>query len=81
MTEVSIQNRVVNWTQPMVEPCQEGLCAFICKNTRNFTFCRANKIKRGNFDIIEFAPIVQCLTGNYKETAGNLPFFGLYLRS
>ncbi len=76
-TEVSIQNReVVNWTQPMVEPCQEGLYAFICKNINGVLhFAVQTKLECGNFDIIEFAPTVQCLTGNYRETeAGNLPF-------
>ena len=38
------------------------------------------KLECGNFDIIEFAPTVQCLTGNYKETeAGNLPFLDYIL--
>ena len=81
-TEVSIQNReVVNWTQPMVEPCQEGLCAFICKNINGILhFAVQTKLECGNFDIIEFAPTVQCLTGNYKETeAGNLPFLDYIL--
>ena len=30
--DVEIQNReVISWSQPMIQPCQEGLCAFICK--------------------------------------------------
>lgn len=75
--EVTIDNReVVSWTQPMVEPAQEGLCAFVCKEINGILhFAVQAKLECGNFDIIEFAPTVQCLTGNYKDTKkGSLPF-------
>jgi oxidase EvaA len=33
------------------------------------------KLESGNFDILELAPTVQCLTGNYRNTGSeNLPF-------
>lgn len=76
-TEVEIGNReVMKWTQPMVEPSQEGLCAFICKEINGILhFIVQAKLECGNHDIIEFAPTVQCLTGNYRETKkGTLPF-------
>lgn len=75
--DVEIGNReVVKWTQPMVEPAQEGLCAFICKEINGIVhFAVQAKLECGNHDIIEFAPTVQCLTGNYRETIeGALPF-------
>lgn len=75
--EVSIANReVVRWTQPMVEPAQDGICAFVCKEIKGVLhFVVQTKLESGNFDIIEFAPTVQCLTGNYRETPqGELPF-------
>lgn len=67
--DVEIGNReVVNWTQPMVEPMQEGLCVFICKEINGILhFAVQTKLECGNFDIIELAPTIQTLTGNYKE--------------
>ncbi len=81
-TEVSIENReVVKWTQPMVEPTQDGICAFVCKEIDGVLhFIVQTKLECGNFDIIEFAPTVQCLTGNYRETPkGELPFLDYVL--
>ena len=67
--DVNIENReVIKWTQPMVEPLQEGLCAFICKEINGVLhFAVQTKLECGNFDIIELAPTVQSLTGDYKE--------------
>lgn len=76
--DIKIGNReVVNWTQPMVKPVQEGICAFICKNINGVLhFVVQAKLECGNFDIIEFAPTVQCLTDNYKNkhSLQKLPF-------
>ncbi len=75
--DVEIGNReVVRWSQPMIEPAQEGLCAFICKEINGILhFLVQAKMECGNHDIIEFAPSVQCLTGNYKHSKeGSLPF-------
>lgn len=82
--KVEIDNReVVSWTQPMIEPAQEGLCAFVCKNIDGMLhFAVQAKLECGNFDIIEFAPTVQCLTGNYRTTgAGHLPFLEYVLNA
>lgn len=67
--DVEIDNReVINWTQPMIEPAQEGLCAFICKKINGILhFAVQAKLECGNFDILELAPTVQSLTGNYKD--------------
>lgn len=75
--DVQIGNReVVNWSQPMIEPAQEGLCAFVCKKINGLLhFAVQAKLESGNHDIIELAPTVQCLTGNYRQTKeGALPF-------
>jgi oxidase EvaA len=82
--EVSIENReVVKWTQPMIEPAQEGICAFVCKEINGILHLAVQtKLECGNFDIIEFAPTVQCLTGNYRKTAkGKLPFLDYVLNA
>lgn len=66
---VSIENREISkWSQPMIEPCQEGICAFICKEINNtLHFIVQAKLECGNHDVIELAPTVQCLTGGFKN--------------
>lgn len=65
--EVIIANReVCSWCQPLVEPMQEGLCAFIIKKINGvYHFLVQAKIECGNFDVVEMAPTVQCLTDRY----------------
>ncbi len=67
---VEIENReVYNWDQPMIKPAQEGLIAFLVKKIHGvYHFLVQAKLEAGNFDIIELAPTVQCLTGNYKKS-------------
>lgn len=68
---VHISNREVStWYQPLVQPLQQGLCAFIIKNINGvYHFLIQAKMECGNFDVFELAPTVQCLTGNvYAET-------------
>ncbi|UJH91294.1 NDP-hexose 2,3-dehydratase family protein [Antarcticibacterium sp. 1MA-6-2] len=76
--DIKIGNReVINWSQPMVRPVQEGICAFICKSINGVLhFIVQAKLECGNFDVIEFAPTVQCLTDNYRTeySLGALPF-------
>lgn len=64
-----IGNReVATWTQPLVKSAQEGLIAFIIKKINGvYHFLVQAKMESGNFDIIELAPSVQCLTGNYRK--------------
>lgn len=66
---VAISNREVrNWSQPIVQSAQEGLIAFIVKNINGvYHFLVQAKVEAGNFDILELAPTVQCLTGNYRS--------------
>tara|TARA_X000000950_G_scaffold225907_1_gene272594 strand:+ start:8094 stop:9518 length:1425 start_codon:yes stop_codon:yes gene_type:complete len=80
--DVNIGNReVTNWTQPMIEPSHQGLCVFICKKINEILhFAVQLKLECGNLDIIEMAPTVQTLTGNYKTTnKGELPFLDYVL--
>lgn len=73
---VEIENREVSkWHQPIVAPHQEGLIAFIVKKIDGvYHFLVQAKIEAGNFDIFEFAPTVQCITGSYKNSLGKIPF-------
>lgn len=83
-TEVEISNReVAKWMQPLVQPAQDGLIAFIIKKINGvYHFLVQAKLESGNFDVLEMAPTVQCLTGNYRQTAkGALPFLELVLNA
>lgn len=65
---VKIGNReVVAWEQPMIRSAQEGLMGFLVKKINGiYHFLIQAKLESGNFDIVEMAPTVQCLTGNYR---------------
>ena len=79
--EVVIETREVKmWCQPLVEPMQEALCAFIIKKINGvYHFLVQAKIECGNFDVVELAPTVQCLTGSYKGGDADKPPFVDYL--
>src|SRR5690606_14638177 len=81
--DIEIDNReVVHWSQPMIKPVQEGICAFVCKKIAGVIhFAVQAKLECGNFDIIELAPTVQCLTGNYdnQRSKESLPFLNYIL--
>ncbi|GAA6528561.1 dNDP-4-keto-6-deoxy-glucose-2,3- dehydratase [Segatella asaccharophila] len=64
-----IGNReVVAWDQPMVRSAQKGLMGFLVKKINGiYHFLVQAKLECGNFDIVEMAPTVQCLTGNYRK--------------
>ncbi|NCD35261.1 MAG: NDP-hexose 2,3-dehydratase [Spartobacteria bacterium] len=67
---VTADNReVATWTQPMVKAAQKGLIAFIVKEIKGVLhFLVQAKVEPGNFDVVEMAPTVQCITGSYEET-------------
>ena len=77
---VTISNReVASWCQPLVQPMQNGLCAFIVKKINGvYHFLVQAKLECGNFDVMELAPTVQCLTGN-AETSSIKPEFYDYV--
>jgi oxidase EvaA len=60
---VRIDNREVKeWCQPMIEPLEKGVCAFLIKKIYGvYHFLVQAKFECGNFDMYEFAPTVQCL--------------------
>lgn len=73
---VSIESReVTNWCQPMIRPCNTGVCAFILKEINGIVYLLVqSKIECGNLDIVELAPTVQCITGDYKDPMYDVPF-------
>lgn len=76
--KVEIGNReVTSWHQPLVKPCDEGICAFILKEIEGTVhFLVQAKLEAGNFDIVEIAPTVQCSSvySENEEGRNNIPF-------
>ena len=82
--DVKISSReVTEWSQPMVQPAQEGLCAFVCKKIEGILhFAVQIKLECGNHDVVELAPTVQTLTGDYKTAKeGSIPFLQYVLQA
>jgi dTDP-4-dehydro-6-deoxy-alpha-D-glucopyranose 2,3-dehydratase len=67
---VEIEGREVQrWTQPLLKPASEGLCAFVMKEIDGLLHVLVQaKVEPGNLDILEMAPTVQTITGNYRDT-------------
>lgn len=78
---VTISNREVSsWCQPLVQPMQQGICAFIIRKINGvYHFLVQAKLECGNFDVLELAPTVQCLTGNIPTDINHQPEFYHYL--
>ncbi|MBO4264079.1 MAG: NDP-hexose 2,3-dehydratase family protein [Bacteroidales bacterium] len=78
--QVTISNREVSaWCQPIVQPMQQGLCAFIVKRRNGILhFLVQAKMECGTLDVLELAPSVQCLTGRLAED-DNKPAFVDYV--
>jgi oxidase EvaA len=78
--EVSISNREVQkWSQPLVKPLQHGITGFIMKEINGINhFLVQAKLECGNFDILEMAPTVQCITDSYLNPK-DVPFLDFLL--
>lgn len=81
--KVTISNREVSsWYQPLVQPQQQGLCAFIIKDIGGIPhFLVQAKLECGNYDVMELAPTVQCLTGRYNGPVNTQPFIETILNA
>lgn len=79
---ISINNREVKaWQQPLVQPMQEGLVAFVVKNINGtYHFLVQGKVELGNFDVLEMAPTVQCITDSY-DGKNEQPFVDYVLKA
>jgi oxidase EvaA len=78
--KVEISSREnTSWSQPLIEPLQEGIIAFIYMIINGVPhFLVQAKLECGNFDILEMAPTVQCITGSYENSAA-VPFLDFIL--
>jgi oxidase EvaA len=80
---VEISNREVSsWMQPLVEPIHEGIIGFIVKEINGvFHFLVQGKVECGNFDLIEMAPTVQCITGSYRDSLEEVPYLKYFVNA
>ncbi len=63
---------VAAWSQPLVRQRQEGIVAFIVKEFNGVLhFLVQGKVEVGNFDVVEMAATVQCVTGSYRDASKN----------
>lgn len=74
--EARIGNREVSsWCQPLVEQRQFGLIGFILKKINGvYHLLVQAKLEAGNFDVLEMAPTVQCVTGSYQHPEWEVPY-------
>ena len=81
--KVAISNREVStWCQPLVQPLQKGICAFIIRKIGGvFHYLVQAKLECGNYDVLELAPTVQCLTGNVYLSSQKPPFVDYVLNA
>jgi oxidase EvaA len=81
--KVHISSReVTEWCQPLIRSRQDGIIAFIVKRIHGVLhFLVQAKVEAGNLDILELAPTVQCLTGNYRKGQNeyDVPFLDVVL--
>ena len=73
---VCIDNReVTSWCQPLVQPMQQGICAFVVKRIDGvYHFLVQAKLECGNRDVFELAPTVQCMTGSIYDGTPRPPY-------
>jgi oxidase EvaA len=59
---------VTSWDQPIIQQRQEGIVAFLVKEINGVLhFLVQGKVEVGNFDVVEIAPTIQCVTGSYRD--------------
>lgn len=74
------QREVRSWCQPMIRQREPGIVGFVLRKIdgRYHVLVQA-KMEVGNFDVLEMAPTVQCLTGSYQRPEYQVPFLDLFL--
>ncbi|AUS82049.1 NDP-hexose 2,3-dehydratase [Actinoalloteichus sp. AHMU CJ021] len=69
--EVTADNREVRqWTQPMIEPTDTAIVAFLVKRINGVLHLLVHaRVEPGYLDVVELAPTVQCAPSNYARMA------------
>ena len=59
----------------LVEQREEGIIGFIVKKINGvYHLLIQAKLEAGNFDVLEMAPTVQCITGSYRNPDWAVPY-------
>nr|MDA3896544.1 NDP-hexose 2,3-dehydratase family protein [Desulfobacteraceae bacterium] len=79
--EIEAGNREVSkWNQPLLKQLEEGIVGFIIKKINSvFHILVQAKLESGNFDILEMAPTIQCITGSYKKSEYPVAYLDFFL--
>ncbi|MBF0430927.1 MAG: NDP-hexose 2,3-dehydratase family protein [Fibrobacteria bacterium] len=76
-SQIAIENReVASWDQPLIRPIEPGIIILITKVVNNARYLLVQaKVESGNFDVVEIAPTIQCITGSYLKPEYEIPYF------
>lgn len=68
------------WCQPLVQPRHHGLVGYLIRRIDGvYHLLVQAKLEPGNFDALELAPTVQCITGNYRRPTYDIPYVDWFL--
>jgi len=74
------QREVRSWTQPMIQQREPGIIGLLIRKIGDrYHMLVQAKMEVGNFDVLEMAPTVQCLTGSYQKPEYEVPFLDVFL--
>ena len=67
------------WYQPIIRQREEGIIGLIIKKINGvFHILIQAKMEAGNFDILEMAPTVQCITGSYSNPEYSVEYLNYF---
>jgi oxidase EvaA len=73
---------MAEWYQPIIRQREEGIIGFIVKKINGVLHLLVQaKMEAGNFDVLEMAPTVQCITGSYSNPEYSVEYLDYFLHS
>jgi len=74
------RREVATWCQPLMKQVEEGLVGFLTAEFDGVLHWLVQaKAEPGNFDILEMAPTVQCITGSLRNMEYPVPYVDNFL--
>ena len=71
---------IADWCQPIVRQRETGIIGFVVRKINNvYHLLVQAKIEPGNFDVLEMAPTVQCITGSYRNPEYSVKYLEYFL--
>lgn len=71
---------IAEWCQPIIRQREAGIIGFIIRKIKNvYHLLVQAKIEPGNFDVLEMAPTVQCITGSYRNPEYSVKYLEYFL--